>query len=389
MANTPDKTIVTLMQGIKTHESGGNYQQKPETAGTSLGGAYMYQKPTWQQYAKDTVGDSNLPFTPENQDKVTYYKIKQWKDQGLNPEQIISKWNPGAGQQYVDKVKQAITGETSNKTTPQTFEDYLKTNPNINDTKPTGVQNLKADTGKGILGKTIGFLGDITGTTKLGEGLGYMYANDNGSTNGTQGGLIKANKEGIDIQGKLLKQVKDFKAKGKDTTKLEKTLKDLGISLESNANKVSDVGTGGITNKDVGLSALQTAGTVLTAPSLIKSGIGLLTRGGSALASEPVVAELSNYAKATQSTVGSLSAAEKVNAITEAVARAEPGVKPLLDKALQELAPQVLKEAGVGSFAELNPTTAKALGLTGKAIKFLARAGLDIAGLNAIKGFIK
>lgn len=143
MDNTPDKGIVTLMKGIKTHESGGNYNQAPETAGSSLGGAYMYQKPTWQSYAKDTVGDANLPFTPQNQDKVTYLKIKQWKDQGLNPEQIISKWNPGAGQSYVDMVKKAITGNSNQSNTstqstgngthntptiPQNFDEYLKQN---------------------------------------------------------------------------------------------------------------------------------------------------------------------------------------------------------------------------------------------------------------------
>lgn len=214
MDTTPDKTIVTLMKGIKTHESSGNYTQAPETAGTSLGGAYMYQKPTWQQYAKDTLGDSNLPFTPENQDKVTYYKIKQWKDQGLNPEQIIAKWNPGAGQSYVDMVKKAVVGNTNNKSTTQNtpMPQSATTTPQEQDKSTPGYSSgqhsperiaqyqdeqkiydkeaKNANSTSGILGNTIKGVGDnltFGGATQLGSELGTGYAKDYNKLKGLVG----------------------------------------------------------------------------------------------------------------------------------------------------------------------------------------------------------
>ncbi len=128
------------------------------------------------------------------------------------------------------------------------------------------------------------------------------------------------------------------------------------------------------------------------------AGVGLLASSsllggaGKAVNSEPVAAELAKYAAATNSTVDSLSAAEKVNVLTEAASSAEAGLKPIFTKALQELAPQVLKEAGVGSFSELNPTTAKVLGLSWKALKYLIGGTLIGAGIKkgeALLGLFK
>ncbi|HSV94555.1 MAG TPA: hypothetical protein VLH94_01055, partial [Spirochaetia bacterium] len=40
------------------------------------------------------------PMTVENQNKVAYYQIKEWKDKGLTPAQIASKWNSGDENAY-------------------------------------------------------------------------------------------------------------------------------------------------------------------------------------------------------------------------------------------------------------------------------------------------
>lgn len=205
--DTPDNGVIALMKGLKSHESNGNYSQTPETAGTSLGGAYMYQKPTWQGYAKDTMGDPNLAFTPENQDKVTYYKIKQWKDQGLTPEQIISKWNPGAGQQYVDKVKKAIlngtagqgqSGSSSSSSTKKSFDDIpdntpSPSQPSSTDTTAPGtfLQNL----GQGHFGDAIqsgirdfGSALTFGGSEELGKGISSPVAKAGEKIKGLYGG---------------------------------------------------------------------------------------------------------------------------------------------------------------------------------------------------------
>lgn len=142
---------------------------------------------------------------------------------------------------------------------------------------------------------------------------------------------------------------------------------------------------------------LLKTGTGIGALALTGGASSLISGAGSALESEPVIATLTKYAGSDA--ISSLTAAEKVNALTEAANNAEAGIKPIFTKALQELAPQVMKEAGVGSFSELNPTIAKTLGLTGNALKTLLKyAGIatvaGIAGgegskiINAVKGFL-
>jgi hypothetical protein len=90
-----DPRAVAMVRALKLQESNDNYNAPPETAGVSLGGAYQFQQPTWKAWSKEATGKDNLPFTPENQDAVTYYKVKQWMDAGEEPEQIAHHWNPG------------------------------------------------------------------------------------------------------------------------------------------------------------------------------------------------------------------------------------------------------------------------------------------------------
>ena len=62
---------------------------------------------------------------------------------------------------------------------------------------------------------------------------------------------------------------------GKDTSRLEKALAQLGQDLQTSGSETTNAGTGGITTGQVLGSPAQTAGTILTAPSLIKGGLGL------------------------------------------------------------------------------------------------------------------
>ena len=84
-----------------------------------------------------------------------------------------------------------------------------------------------------------------------------------------------------------------------------------------------------------------------------------------------------------------LSNAEKVNALTEALGTADAASTPILKKAISEAMGSLLKENGIGSFAELNPGLARTLGLGGKALKLLLRGGLDIAGMGLLSRFLK
>lgn len=129
-------------------------------------------------------------------------------------------------------------------------------------------------------------------------------------------------------------------------------------------------------------SAVATPATLLAGGNAVKGLVGGALKKGSALASEPVLTTLGKDAM-------NMSAAEKVETLTKAIEKGTGGYQVIFQRALQELAPQVLKEAGVGSFSELNPIKAKALGLSGSALKFLARVALDVAGIKGLSGLLK
>lgn len=92
-----DPAVVALMHGIKTQEgaiSGGktNYNLQGKSGET---GAYQWLPDTWKKDAQQYIGDASAEMTPENQNKVAYNKLKALKDQGKNPQEILSLWNSG------------------------------------------------------------------------------------------------------------------------------------------------------------------------------------------------------------------------------------------------------------------------------------------------------
>lgn len=98
-------TADQIANSIRIIESGGNYDAQ---GASGESGAYQYMPRTWKSYSTEyakanNLGNGPLEMTPENQDAVTKYKIQQWLDEGLTPEQIASKWNSGSPD-WVGKV---------------------------------------------------------------------------------------------------------------------------------------------------------------------------------------------------------------------------------------------------------------------------------------------
>lgn len=90
-----DPQVVNLAKAIRQHESGGDFT-RPGKSGEY--GGYQYTEPTWDAYSKEF--GINVPLrqaSPEQQNEVTYKKIKQWKDSGYNVGQVASMWNAGPG----------------------------------------------------------------------------------------------------------------------------------------------------------------------------------------------------------------------------------------------------------------------------------------------------
>lgn len=150
-----DKDALDLTHSIALAESGVNGKPNYDAvgdAGTSKG-AYQWQPGNYATAAKDAGLDPN-DFSPANQDKVAYYQVKKYKDEGYDPGQIASLWNSGSpdnwkdhsgtttinGQQvhydtpaYVNNVKQhylQLKGQTNSPTsslTPPTAPGQTQT----------------------------------------------------------------------------------------------------------------------------------------------------------------------------------------------------------------------------------------------------------------------
>jgi len=88
-----DQSVVNLAKAIRQHETGNR-----QVAGASgeLSSRYQFLPSTWKGWAKRYLGSSNAPLSLENENKVSYMRIKEWKDQGYNPAQIASMWNSGS-----------------------------------------------------------------------------------------------------------------------------------------------------------------------------------------------------------------------------------------------------------------------------------------------------
>lgn len=95
MDTTLDPTIVALTRAIKKNETGtgDTYNLVPGADGER--GAYQFLPSTWKTWAGKHLGDENAPMTMENQNKVAYAQVKEYKDAGYNPGQIASLWNSG------------------------------------------------------------------------------------------------------------------------------------------------------------------------------------------------------------------------------------------------------------------------------------------------------
>lgn len=101
-----DPTIKNLVSAIGRAETGDNKDRAYGMRGKSGEiGRYQFMPSTWKQWAKESLGDENAEMSIANQNKVAYDKVKQWKDQGLTPAQIASKWNSGGENKYKENHK--------------------------------------------------------------------------------------------------------------------------------------------------------------------------------------------------------------------------------------------------------------------------------------------
>ncbi len=90
-----DPGVVKVMKAIKQVETGGHKDPWNAVGDLDRGvsrGAYQFNKDNYANWAKQYGVDPN-DFSPTAQNKVAYSRIKEMKDQGLQPEEIAARWN--------------------------------------------------------------------------------------------------------------------------------------------------------------------------------------------------------------------------------------------------------------------------------------------------------
>lgn len=128
-----DPQAVAMAKAIRQHESG----NRPVSGASGEGGRYQFMPDTWKSGAQKYLGDPNAPMTLENENKVAYSKIKEWKDAGYNPAQIASMWNSGSpnweGKVGINKygVKYDTPSYVKN-----VYANYQKFKPQENEMQP-------------------------------------------------------------------------------------------------------------------------------------------------------------------------------------------------------------------------------------------------------------
>jgi len=122
MNPTLDQQALNLAKSIGRAETGDASPDAYNKKGASgESGRYQFMPSTWKEWSKDHLGIDNAPMTIENQNKVAYSQVKKWKDMGLTPAQIASKWNSGRENAYKDGLK-----GTNNLGVTFNVPDYVK-----------------------------------------------------------------------------------------------------------------------------------------------------------------------------------------------------------------------------------------------------------------------
>ncbi len=111
--NNIDPIADKLTQAIGLQEGGGKFNYNAVgDAGTSRG-AFQWQPGNFEADATDAGLDPS-DFSPKNQNKVAYAKVKSMLDSGLKPWQVSAAWNAGEGKLKDDAWKTNVGDTTIN-----------------------------------------------------------------------------------------------------------------------------------------------------------------------------------------------------------------------------------------------------------------------------------
>lgn len=156
-----DPTIKALASTIGELETGASSPNAYTAKGKSGEyGRYQFMPDTYKALAKKYLGDANAAPTIENQNKLVYSSIEDDKAAGLNPAQILSKWNSGRPDAY----KQNWRGVNSQGVAYDTPAYVAKGSAIYQQKKAQQTALGMADVQTPQLGQPSTFLGDVGNT---------------------------------------------------------------------------------------------------------------------------------------------------------------------------------------------------------------------------------
>lgn len=172
--NMLDQDVVNLAKAIRQHETG----NRPIAGATGeTASRYQFLPSTWKSDATRILGDANAPINLENENKVAYTKIKEWKDKGYNPGQIASMWNSGNPDMYAKGNKGVGQSSANSNVTfnvPKYVQGVYSNYQKLKQENPPQVQTEQPVEQKpGILSRIGSFLtkdlfgGGVNGDTNL------------------------------------------------------------------------------------------------------------------------------------------------------------------------------------------------------------------------------
>lgn len=225
-----DPKVVKVMKAIKQVESGGDYNNRTGDGGSSAG-AYQWnndkkklapgQLPSHFQTAATKYGLDANDFSPANQNKVAYHQILDYKNQGLQPDEIDALWNGAhkdlAGKyvhnssQRATEFRTALLGDSSSATTynPAPFSTGGTNGAGMFDFSGADGTNAPPPDPNGI-GSQLSQRGtDISGgLTEAGQGLGELGGGQIGS------GLMHTGSGALQAVGGVAGGIGDVVTKG-------------------------------------------------------------------------------------------------------------------------------------------------------------------------------
>lgn len=92
--NGSDEEFQSFLSAISGQESGGDYSSRNKRTGAS--GKYQIMPGNWPSWAEEAGLPKLAPMTPENQEKVAAFKLKQYYDK-YGPEGAAKAWYAGEG----------------------------------------------------------------------------------------------------------------------------------------------------------------------------------------------------------------------------------------------------------------------------------------------------